>query len=75
MDSDSYTLAVSQIEAATNKADGMIGYFPRYQLYLAKGMADLAAVLFPEHARDLARMSGAICRKINEPKYFDCWKE
>lgn len=71
MNQDDYALAVAQIEAATRKADGMIGFYPRHQLYLAKGMAELAAVLFPEHVQELSRMDGSICRKINDPKYFD----
>ncbi len=63
--------AIKQIRNAIEKAEGMIGYFPRNQLFLAKGMAELAYNLFPSHQRELLDLDCEICRKINNPRYFD----
>lgn len=62
--------AIKQIRAAIDKAEGMIGYFPRHQLFAAKGMAELAYNLFPSHQRELLDLDCEICRKINNPHYF-----
>lgn len=62
--------AIKLIRDAIDKAEGMIGYFPRHQLFLAKGMAELAYSLFPSHQRELLDLDCEICRKINNPRYF-----
>lgn len=63
--------AIKQIRNAIDKAEGMVGFFPSHQLFLAKGMAELAYNFFPSHQRQLLDLDCEICRKINNPRYFD----
>jgi|GEM_PF-5472873 len=61
---------IKKIRDAIDKADGMIGFSPRHQLFIAKGMAELAYNLFPSHQREFLDLDCEICRKINNPRYF-----